>query len=319
METTAVDAPRASGRFHVEPALTAAAAGWLLVLSGDFVWRLLVYGVGREVADWRLLGCVGINAITLVLLWSERRRVLAHAPREAGADEASWSKAAADLAMRKRLAHPGSLFFLAIFVVLIPWTLWMWDSPWMIVVLFGYLLPLLVANTLAHKRAVREGWMDTIEGAQVPPGWRVLGALAVGLPLVWLPMALMAGGVTALRILSIPVLNGIAWWWASARWQGRWRVDRRLRAIPVDWHRRARFARLRFIPYTALWLAYLLAMPFGSPGIDELLGRGCSGQLLWLLWWLVILGLLGTGLSFQARQVRPATLGVGAASESRSR
>jgi len=108
----------------------------------------------------------------------------------------------------------------------------------MIVASFGSLLPLLVADTLAHKRAMREGSMDTIEGEQVPPGWWVLGALAVGLPLVWLPMTLMAGGATALRILSIPILNGIAWWWASARWQGRWRVDRRLRAIP---HRMRRF------------------------------------------------------------------------------
>jgi hypothetical protein len=81
METTAVDAPRASGRFHVDPALTAATVGWVLAFGGAFVWRLLVYGLGREVTDWRLLGCVGINAITLVLLWGERRRVLAHAPR----------------------------------------------------------------------------------------------------------------------------------------------------------------------------------------------------------------------------------------------
>jgi hypothetical protein len=318
METTAVDAPRASGRFHVDPALTAATVGWVLAFGGAFVWRLLVYGLGREVTDWRLLGCVGINAITLVLLWGERRRVLAHAPREAGADEASWGKAAADLAMRQRLAHPGSLAFVAIFVVLFPWTLWVWDRyPWMIVASFGSLLPLLVADTLAHKRAVREGSMDALEGAQVPPGWWVLGTLAIGLPLVWLPMALMAGGVTSLRILSIPILNGIAWWWASARWQGRWRVDRRLRAIPVDWHRRARFAELRFIPYAALWLTYLLAMPFEIPESNELMGSGCIGQLLWLLWWHVILGLLGTGVFFHTRQVRPPTLGAGAASKSR--
>lgn len=306
METTAVDAPRASGRFHADPALTAATIGWLLAFGGAFLWLLLVDGLGMEMTDWRLLGCVGINASTLVLLWSERRRVLAHAPHEAGADEASWGPAAADLAMRRRLAHPGSLALLAAFVVLVPWTWWLWFRfVWMVVALYGSFGLLLVADTLAHKRAVREGSMDTIEGAQVPPGWWVLGALAVGLPLVWLPVALMAGGAAPLRILPIPILNGIAWWWASARWHGPWRVDQRLRAISVDWHRRERFADLLSIPTTALTLTYLLAYPFGHPEIAELIGHGSSSNLRWMLSWFVILGLLGTGVYLQTGQVRP--------------
>lgn len=319
---TAVVAPRASGRFHVEPAVTAAVVGWLLAFGGAVLWRLLVDGPGIEVTDWRVLGCVGINLVTLVLLWSERRRVLAHPPREPGAEEASWTAAAADLAMRRRLQDPRSLALVALFVVLVPWTLWLWFRfAWMIVALFGCFNLLLVADSVAEKRAEDEGSIDMIAGAQVPRGWWVLGALAVGLPLVWLPVVLMtsAAGATALRLLAIPILNGLAWWSAGAGWQRRWRVDRRLGGIPVDWHWRQRFHLLRSFPIAALALAYLLANPYSAPEIEKLIGSGSSGDLLWMLWWPVILGLLGIGVFVHTGRVRPPALGAGAGSESRSR
>lgn len=305
METTAVAAPRSSGRFHVDPVVTAAAAAWSLAFGGAFLWRLLVYGLGLEVTDWRALGFVGINLVTLMLLWSERRRILAHPPREPGADEASWHRAATDFAMRRRLEHPVSFAFAAVFVVLAPWTVWL--AGHFLTMLFVGMVFLLLANLVARRRAVAEGSTDTFEGSQAPPGWWALGALAVALPLVWLPVVLMsaAAGPAPLGILAIPILHGAAWWGVGTGWRRRWSVDRRLRAIPLEWHWRQRSGDLGLIAVIVLWLSFLMVWPVSAPEIHDVIGPGCFGDFLWFLWWPVTFGLLGNGVSLRRREVGP--------------
>ena len=306
METTAVAAPPARGRFHVDPALTAAAVGGSLALGGAILWRLLVYGLGMEVTDWRLLGCVGIDLVTLLLLWSERRRILSHPLREAGADEASWKVAAFDSDMRRRLEHPVSLVLVATFVVLVPWTVWLAAEPFSMIVAFYVAgVFVLLADLVARRHAESEGRMDTFEGSQAPPGWWALGALAVALPLVWLPVGLMAAaaGPAVLVILAIAALNGAGWWVAGTGWQRRWSVDRGLRGIPLEWHWRQRSALLGLFVRTAIWMALLLTLHLDDQ--ISVSGSSCLGGLLWFFWWPVTYGLLFTGVTLREREVGP--------------
>jgi hypothetical protein len=315
MEKTAVAVARSRSRFHVDPLVTAAAAGLSLAFAGAFLWRLLVYGLGIEVKDWRAIGCVGINLVTLVLLWSERRRILAHPPREPGADEASWRTAATDVAMRRRLEHPPSFALAAVFVVIVPWTVWLAD--YFVEILFVVSVFVLLATLVERRRAVTEGSTDTFEGSQAPPGWWALGALAVGLPLVWLPVVLMsaAAGPAPLGMLAIPILHGAAWWGVGTGWRRRWRVDRCLRAIPLEWHWRQRSGDLGLIAVIVLWLSFLMVWPFSAPEIHDVIGPGCLGDLLWFLWWPVTFGLLGNGVSLRRREVRPPPFETSAASK----
>ena len=308
MESPALAATRPKARFHVDPLTTVAIVAFVLSFAVVVLWNMLFYSYGLEVSAWRVPGFAVVSLLALALLWNERRRFLSHPRLEPGAHESSWSAAADDLLSRRRLENPPSLTLIALFVALIPWLFWWWqEAGWAFGAVVGSVGLVIVADHLARRRAARQGLTRTVEGSDPPPGWRVFGAMAVGLPLVWLPLALMAaaaGEAKPLLLLAIPLLHAAAWWGASHAWRRPLRIDLELPDVPIDWRRRQRDQLISLLPFVVLWGDWYLFTTAALSTFDEVLGRGCASFLSYILGWMVMLGFLATGWAFFTRPLR---------------
>lgn len=306
MQTEAVVPPARPARFHVDPAVAPMFAA-LLTVPGAFALLLLenFRGFGDE---WRVPGTALVAVLSVALLLIQRRRFLSHPAVEPGAVEASWAAAQGDLEARDRLRHPISVVLLALCTALVPFSFLWWfrasEGRWFYDLTVGWAAFFVAAHLVARRRAEAEGKMHLAAGSAVPAGWWALGALAVGLPLVWLPVVLMAAveDPRSLLLLAIPAVFGATWWLLAFLWRRPLRVDLRLRDVPVDWRRRSRdrgLTVLLWIPFFVQWrLAFV-----DQPAIDELIGLGCSASFVWELWWWVTAALLGTGALFFLRPI----------------
>lgn len=134
----------------------------------------------------------------------------------------------------------------------------------------------------------------------------MLGAVAVGLPLAWLPLVLMAAaaaGPQALLLLAVPALHAAHWCWSSYAWRRPLRIDLRLREIPIDWQRRRRDARIARLPWVTFVVEHLLVVSEGLSVLGEVIGSGWAFFLA-PIWSVVVIGLVGTGWAFFTRPMR---------------
>jgi hypothetical protein len=308
MQAEAVVPPARPAGFHIDPAWTAPAFAALLTVPGAFALHLLeeLRGFG---AEWRVPGAAMVAVLAVALLLIERRRYLSHPAVEPGATEASWAAAQGDLEARDRLQNRLSVALLALGAAHVPFSfLWWFRSSsgfWFFDAVLGFAAFLLAAHLIARRRSECEGRVQLAAGSAPPAGWWALGALAVGLPLVWLPVVLMAAAEDPrpLLLLAIPALSGATWWLLAFLWRRPLRVDLGLRDVPIDWRRRSRdqgLIVLLWIPFVVLWRLAL----GDQPAINELIGFGCSAFFVWELWWLMTLAILYTGLRLLLRPIQ---------------
>lgn len=306
MQAEAVVPPAVKARVHADPALTAPTFAFVLTGAGGVGLGLLeaFRGVGTE---WGPPGAALVAVLSLVFLLIGRRRYLAHPPVEPGATEESWSAAQEDLRARDRLRHPLAVALLVLFTALLPFTFSWWFRAsggfWFLDCVLGLAAALIAANWVARPSATGRS-VRLAAGSAPPRGWWALGALAVGLHLVWAPVVLLAAAADpgSLLLLTIPAVFGATWWLFAFLLRRPLRVDLRLRDVPTDWRRRSRdrgLIQLLWIPFLVQWrLAFV-----DQPAIDELIGLGCSASFVWELWWWVTAALLGTGALFLLRPI----------------
>jgi hypothetical protein len=278
-------------------------ATWLGGVLVSFLQAAYAFGDG-----WRTAAVAMLSAVLLALLWNERRRFLAQLPLEPGLDEASWRAAEEDLAARDHLQDRPAVAIVALCIAVLPSAaLWWWDRENVpLGALLTMLLVLAAASLVPSRRAEREGTVRLVEGSRRPAGWAALGAVAVGLPLAWLPLVLMAAAVAgprALLLLAVPALHAAHWCWSSYAWRRPLRIDLRLREIPIDWQRRQRDARIARLPWLTFIMEYLLVMGAGLSVLGELIGPGWA-FFLPPIWAAVMIGLFGTGWAFFTRTMR---------------
>lgn len=310
-------APKRHGR-RGDPVFNVAILAVLVVWIGQMVVRSLpaAYAFGDR---WWIAAVALVSAGSLALLWNERRLFLAQPPVEPGVDEASWCAAEEDLAARDRLRDPRAVAIVALGVAVAPFAallvaLW-WENPEnaplsptnMIFLAAASLIVWLgAASLVASRRAEREGAVGFVEGSRPPAGWAALGAVAVGLPLAWLPLVLMAAAAArpkALLLLAVPALHAALWGWSSYAWRRPLRIDLRLREFPVDWKRRQRDARIARLPWLMFVWEYALVAIVGPSVLGEQIGSGW-GFFLLPYWSAVMIGLVGTGWAFFTRPMR---------------
>lgn len=270
-------------------------------------FALCVIEVAFGLAEvWRLLGFAALSVIAVAALARARRRYLVQPVVEPGEDERSWSAAAGDLSYRERLRAPAAFALVAVGVAAVPWAVFWKGLSSVLVVLVGFVVVVEMADGLAWWQARRDGLTESVAGSRAPVGWWALAALAVGLQLVWTPVVVMASAADpyVLRVLAVPLVNAAVWGWVGAAWSRPWRIDRRLREIPLDWHWRRRKRRLTSLAVLPSWLGLLVVY---QPAIQELRGSGGGVFLTSFYWWFVLLGLVWTGTSVLAREVPPAT------------
>lgn len=304
-------APKRPGR-RADPMETvpvaAVLATWLGGMGVNFLQAAYAFGDG-----WRIAAVAMGSAGLLALLWNERRLFLAQPPVEPGADEASWRAAEKDLTARDRLRDRRAVALVALGVAVLPFAaLWWWDLgsvslSALLTIMLVIGLVSIATSLLACQRAKREGTIRLVEGSRPPAGWAALGAVAVGLPLAWLPLVLMAAaaaGPKPLLLLGIPALHAFDWCWSSYLWRRPLRIDLRLPAIPIDWQRRQRDARIAKLPWKTFVVEYLLVVGVGPGMLGELIGSGCGAFFLLSIWSPVMIGLFGTGWAFFTRPMR---------------